>query len=51
MTNAFTVYLRGKEIDIVFFVKGYTKEEVRKSLIEHDGYDHDISVKRRLKGY
>ena len=49
--TAFTVYLRGKEIDIVFFGPGYTKEEVRKSLIDHDGYDPEISVKRRLKGF
>lgn len=51
MTKAFTVYLNGKEIDIVFFSGNYTKEEVYKSLVEHDGYDHRITVRKRLKPF
>ena len=44
--QAFDVYLRGKLIDTVF-ATGYDSEEMRKSLINHDGYDHDIKVTRR----
>jgi hypothetical protein len=40
----FTVFLRDKWIDDVFFQENTTAEEVKKSLIEHDGYDPDIEV-------
>ncbi len=40
----FTVFLRDKWIDDVFFQENTTPEEVKKSLIEHDGYDPDIEV-------
>ena len=43
-TKAYNVYLRGKLIDTVWFT-GYTIEEAKKSLIDHDGYDPDIVVK------
>jgi hypothetical protein len=48
---AFDVYLRGKKIDTVFYSypENYdykeAKEEVKKSLIEHDGYDSQIKVR------
>ena len=42
--QAFNVYLNGKLIDTVWFT-GYTVDEARKSLIEHDGYDSRIIVK------
>ena len=42
---AYNVYLRGKLIDTVWFT-GYTTEEAKKSLINHDGYDPDIKVTR-----
>lgn len=42
------VYLKGKNIDNVGFT-GYTASEVKKSLIDHDGYDHRITVRRDKK--
>lgn len=41
----FKVYLRGKLIDIVFFTNS-TTAEVKESLINHDGYDSGISVRK-----
>lgn len=42
---AYDVYLNGKLIDTVFYT-GYTADEVKDSLIDHDGYDPDIEVKK-----
>jgi hypothetical protein len=42
----YDVFLFGKWIDTVFFT-GYTTEEVRRSLIEHDGYNPNITVVAR----
>lgn len=42
-TKAYNVYLNGRLIDTVWFT-GYTAEDVRRSLIEHDGYDSRIFV-------
>ena len=42
--RAFNVYLHGKLIDTVWFT-GYTVQEARDSLINHDGYDPSIVVK------
>jgi type III secretory pathway component EscV len=48
-TNWFTVKLNGKEIDSIQSTQT-TAEEVKKSLIDHDGYDPDIVVtKDRVK--
>lgn len=47
-TYAYNVYLNGRRIDTVWFT-GYTTEEARKSLIEHDGYDARITVRREVK--
>jgi hypothetical protein len=43
-TIAFNVYLNGKLIDTVWFT-GYTADEARASLINHDGYDPRIEVR------
>lgn len=41
----FNVYLGGKKIDTVFATPGaYTADEMRRSLINHDGYDGSIRV-------
>ena len=40
---AYDVYLDGVLFDLVWFT-GYTVDEVRRSLIDHDGYDGDIVV-------
>ena len=41
---SWNVYLRGKWIDRVWFIDQYTAEEVRRSLINHDGYNPEIRV-------
>ena len=43
---AWNVYLNGKEIDTVFYTKECDAEYVRASLINHDGYDTRIVVRR-----
>lgn len=42
--KAFLIMLNGKQIDKVFYSDDDTPEEVKKSLIDHDGYDHRIEV-------
>lgn len=43
---AWTVYLKNREIDIVFYTPDCDAEYVRRSLIEHDGYNRLITVKK-----
>lgn len=43
---SWNVYLNGREIDIVWYTKDCDAEYVRRSLIEHDGYDYRIVVRR-----
>lgn len=45
--NAFNVYKGRKLIDTTFWNDGITAEEVKNSLINHDGYDSDIRVCKR----
>ena len=45
----FNVYVNGRLVDTVFYTPGHTAEEVRVSLINHDGYSPAIVVKERLK--
>lgn len=42
--NAFNVRLNGKLIDTVFYCDKEAKEEVKRSLVNHDGYDPEIVV-------
>ena len=48
-SRAFDVYRNGRKIDTVFYTTNSTAkeaaEEVRRSLIDHDGYEFDIVVK------
>ena len=45
--QAYDVYLNGKCIDTVFFVKkGIDAEYVKSALINHDGYDYRITVRK-----
>ena len=44
--NAYTVTLHGKFFDVVFDMDTDPKE-VKRSLINHDGYDPNINVRRR----
>jgi hypothetical protein len=48
----FDVYLHGKCIDTVFYSASakVDTDEVRRSLIDHDGYDPAIVVKARRQG-
>ena len=50
--RAFNVYLHGKLIDTVFYAAGTTidADEVKRSLVNHDGYDPSIVVKLQRKG-
>jgi len=45
--NAFNVYKGKKLIDTVFYNDGITKDEVKNSLVNHDGMDSDITVCKR----
>lgn len=45
MMSEFRVYRKGKLYDIVFFERTCSKEYVRDSLINHDGYPEDITLK------
>lgn len=41
----YKVYLNKKLIDIIFYSGQNTPEEVKRDLVEHDGYDPNIIVK------
>lgn len=41
--KAYLVFLNGQEVDTVFYT-GHTSEEVKKSLVNHDGYNPNIRV-------
>ena len=43
--KAYKVYLNHKLIDTVFWVNNSDADEVRTSLINHDGYDPQIIVR------
>lgn len=47
--RVFDVFLRGKEIDTVFYSQWSkeTEDDVKRSLVNHDGYDPAIVVKLR----
>lgn len=38
---------RGVVINTVFFQKGMTADEVKRSLVDHDGYPDNITVRAR----
>ena len=48
-SNAWDVFLDGKLIDTVFD-ESHDPEDVKRSLVDHDGYDHRIEVKFGGKG-
>ena len=49
--RAFNVYVRGVEIDTVFYAAtdAVTAQEVRRSLIDHDGYPDTITVREERR--
>ncbi len=46
---AWNVYLDGRRIDTVFTVADMDAEEVKRGLVDHDGYDPGIRVRRNNK--
>ena len=44
--TGWNVYLNGKWVNKVFFVETETKEQILKSLINHDGFDSSIAIKK-----
>lgn len=46
---AYDVFLRGKKIDTIFQGGKSSAEEVRRGLVEHDGYDPAIRVAKQRK--
>lgn len=50
MLVMFEIRLNGKYFDEVFYSKNMTADEVKKSLIDHDGYPSNIEVKRVVRG-
>ncbi len=44
--TAWNVYLNGKLIDTVFYDADIDADTVRRSLINHDGYDPGITIRR-----
>ncbi len=47
--KAYKVWLNNKHIDTVFWVDNSDREEVKRSLVNHDGYDPDIQVTQERK--
>jgi hypothetical protein len=47
--QAWNVYLNGKKIDTVFCSVKDDPSDVKRSLVEHDGYDQNITVRRSNK--
>ena len=45
--RAFTVYLRGKHIDTVFYTGNVDRQEVKDSLVNHDNYNPNIIVRKQ----
>lgn len=48
-SRALEVHLENRVIDLVFFDKGITTSEARKSLVDHDGYDPRITVREEAR--
>ncbi len=49
--RAFNVRLNDQEIDTIFWQGKITTEEVKQSLVDHDGYDPNILVIEDLDNY
>lgn len=47
--QAWNVYLDGRWIDTVFYSSKATRDYVLDSLVDHDGYDPEITVRRKNK--
>jgi hypothetical protein len=49
--QSFTVRLHGRPIDLVFYDADMSAEDVKRSLINHDGYDPAITVTKSRRKY
>lgn len=47
--TGWSVYLNGRFIDKVFYTSDCDAEYVKKSLVEHDGYNPSITVRREVR--
>jgi hypothetical protein len=47
-SEAWDVYLHSRKIDRVFYVPGMLADDVRRGLINHDGYDPAIIVRKEV---
>jgi hypothetical protein len=47
--TAWNVYLHGKKIDTIFYSTKETADSVKRSLVDHDGYDSGIVVRKNRK--
>jgi len=47
--TGWNVWLNGKLIDKVFYVDGFSSEEVKESLVDHDAYNPNIKVRKEKK--
>lgn len=45
--QGWNVYDGAEKIDTVFFIEGMTSEEVKRSLIDHDNYPGNITVRKQ----
>lgn len=50
-SQTFDIYLHNKHIDTVFFDEDMTAEEVKRSLINHDGYHPKIVVRKAASNH
>lgn len=48
MMRPWKVYLNSKLIDVVFFHHTLDHADVKKSLVDHDGYDENIKLKKGI---
>ena len=46
--RVFRVYLSGRLIDTVFYYAAVDESDVKRDLVNHDGYDNKIVVRRVL---
>ena len=44
--TAWNIYLQGAFLETAWFMPSLTAEDVRDSLIEHDGYPDSITIKK-----
>jgi hypothetical protein len=51
LSTPWNVYLHGEKIDTVFYNNNLDKDYVKRGLIDHDGYDPSINIRRDKKSF